>query len=72
MSIDQWLPLLVLQAAQVTVVALAAAAVARLVARQRPRLAHALWAVVLLKCVTPPLWSSPCGVLSWLPWPTPT
>ncbi|MCA9178858.1 MAG: M56 family metallopeptidase [Planctomycetales bacterium] len=69
MSIDQWLPLLVLQAAQVTVVALAAAAVARLVARQRPRLAHALWAVVLLKCVTPPLWSSPCGVLSWLPWP---
>jgi beta-lactamase regulating signal transducer with metallopeptidase domain len=38
----------------------------RLIARDRPHLAHALWLVVLLKCVTPPLWSSPSGVFCWL------
>ncbi|MCA9154336.1 MAG: hypothetical protein KDA38_06090, partial [Planctomycetales bacterium] len=35
-------------------------------ARQRPHLAMALWLVVLAKCITPPLWSSPSGVFCWL------
>lgn len=35
-------------------------------ARQRPHLAMALWLVVLAKCVTPPLWSSPSGVFCWI------
>lgn len=40
--------------------------ITRLFGRNRPHLAHALWLVVLLKCVTPPLWSSPSGVFTWL------
>ncbi len=40
--------------------------VARRWARNRPHLAYALWLVVLLKCVTPPLWASPTGVFCWL------
>ena len=34
--------------------------------RRRPHLAHALWMVVMLKCLTPPVVSSPTGVFSWL------
>ena len=52
--------------------ALAAALLALLVAavtfplrRRRPALVHALWLVVLLKLMTPPLWTLP------LTWPTP-
>lgn len=54
---------------QVWQVALLAAAVwlaTRLVARNRPHLAHGLWLVVLFKCVTPPFWSSPSGLFCWL------
>lgn len=51
---------------QVTAVILIVAALVRLFARQRPYLAHALWLVVLLKCITPPLLSSPSGVFCWL------
>ena len=36
-----------------------------LCARHRPHLAFALWLLVMLKCVTPPLWSSPTGVFCW-------
>ena len=34
--------------------------------RRYPHLAYVLWMIVLLKCVTPPVWSSPVGVFSWL------
>ncbi|MHC4401410.1 MAG: M56 family metallopeptidase, partial [Planctomycetota bacterium] len=34
--------------------------------RRRPHLAHGLWMLVLIKCLTPPLWSSPIGVFSWV------
>jgi beta-lactamase regulating signal transducer with metallopeptidase domain len=44
-----------------TLLALAAAAVARLA--RRPALAHGLWLLVLLKLLTPPLWQVP------VPWP---
>jgi beta-lactamase regulating signal transducer with metallopeptidase domain len=40
--------------------------VLRMVGRDRPHLACALWLVVLLKCVTPPLVSSPSGIFCWL------
>jgi bla regulator protein blaR1 len=50
---------------QVTAVALSAGLFNRLCCRQRPQLAHALWLVVLVKCLTPPLWSSPTSVFSW-------
>ena len=58
---------------QVTIVALFVAAVVRVTCRNRPHLAHTLWLLVLLKCVTPPLWSSEVSVFShvngrWDPW----
>lgn len=34
--------------------------------RLRPRLGHLLWCVVLIKCLVPPLVTSPCAPLSWL------
>jgi beta-lactamase regulating signal transducer with metallopeptidase domain/predicted esterase len=51
---------------QVTTVAAGVALVARLCCRHRPHLAHALWLLVLIKCVTPPLWSSPTSLFSWV------
>ena len=54
---------------QVTLLVLAVAVLVRLVARNRPHLAYVLWLVVLVKCVTPPLFASPSGVFCWLqPW----
>lgn len=50
---------------QVTAVALVVGALAWLVGRHRPHLAYLLWLLVLVKCLTPPLWSSPLGVFSW-------
>lgn len=54
------------QAWQVTVLATAVLVITRLCARNRPHLAYVLWLVVLIKCVTPPLWSSPSGAFTWL------
>ncbi|MHC4399394.1 MAG: M56 family metallopeptidase [Planctomycetota bacterium] len=51
---------------QVTLLIAAVALVTRLFARNRPHLAYVLWLLVLVKCVTPPVWSSPSGVFSWL------
>ena len=51
---------------QVTLLIVFVAAITRLSAKNRPHLAHVLWLVVLIKCVTPPLWSSPAGVFCWL------
>ncbi|MCH8047459.1 MAG: antirepressor regulating drug resistance protein, partial [Planctomycetes bacterium] len=50
---------------QVTVLALLVAAVVRLAGRHRPHLTYLLWLLVVIKCLTPPLWSSPAGVFSW-------
>lgn len=54
------------QLVQVTAVALMAGLLARLVGRRRPHLAYVLWLLVIVKCVTPPIWSSPTGVFSWV------
>ena len=53
------------QAWQVTVLILVVVVVTRLSARNRPHLAYVLWLVVLIKCVTPPFWSSPSGLFCW-------
>jgi beta-lactamase regulating signal transducer with metallopeptidase domain len=50
---------------QVTLVAMIAGGVARFVCRNSPRLAYALWMLIVVKALTPPLWSSPTGVFSW-------
>ena len=51
---------------QVTALIVGVAVLARTLARNRPHLAHVLWLVVLVKCVTPPLWTSPSGIFCWL------
>lgn len=50
---------------QTTLAALGVGLVVRLCCRRRPHLAYLLWIVVILKCVTPPIWSSPTGIFSW-------
>ena len=34
--------------------------------RLNPHLATLLWLVVLVKCITPPIWSSPSSLYSWM------
>ena len=51
---------------QVTALAAFVGVATRLFCRRRPHLAYMLWMLVLLKCLTPPLWSSPTGVFSWV------
>jgi beta-lactamase regulating signal transducer with metallopeptidase domain len=50
---------------QVTLVVAAAALVTHFACARRAHLAHLVWLMVLIKCLTPPLWSSPTGVFSW-------
>ena len=47
---------------QVTVLIVAVGLLVRVLCRRRPHLAYVLWMVVIVKCLTPPLWSSPTGV----------
>ena len=51
---------------QVTLLAIVVALLVRWLAKDRPHLAHVLWLLVLLKCITPPVWSSPGGLFCWL------
>jgi len=53
------------QVLQVTLVALVLAILVRLLCRRSPHLAYILLLVVVIKCLTPPLWSSPTSVFSW-------
>lgn len=50
---------------QVTVLAAAVGLIVKLSCRNRPHLAYVFWILVLLKCLTPPIWSSPTGIFSW-------
>ena len=50
---------------QVTMVALVIGMVVRLCCRDRPSLAYALWMLVVVKSIVPPIWSSPTGLFSW-------
>jgi hypothetical protein len=54
------------QLVQVTILIACIAVLVRCFARNRPHLAYCLWLIVLLKCVTPPIWSSPAGLFSRL------
>jgi bla regulator protein BlaR1 len=51
---------------QIAALAIFVALIVRLVAKNRPHLAHAMWMLVLIKCVTPPLWGHSLGVFSQL------
>lgn len=50
---------------QVTVLAAVVGVAVRFGCRCRPHLAYVLWMLVVLKCLAPPLWSSPAGLFSW-------
>lgn len=54
---------------QVTLLILIVGLLSRWLCRNRPHVTHALWVVVLLKALTPPIWSSPSGLFSWLQTP---
>ncbi|HEY4312916.1 MAG TPA: M56 family metallopeptidase [Pirellulales bacterium] len=50
---------------QTTIVALVIGLIVRICCRSRPRLAYALWMLVIVKSLVPPVWSSPVGIFSW-------
>jgi uncharacterized protein (TIGR03067 family) len=50
---------------QVTAVIVLVAVLARLARGSFPHLAYGLWMLAVIKCLTPPLWSSPTGVFCW-------
>lgn len=50
---------------QMTLVAGFVLLLTRTVTRRHAHLSYVLWLVVLVKCVTPPIWSSPVSALSW-------
>ncbi len=50
---------------QVTVVAAAAWILWKLFATNRPHLSHAIWLLVVLKCLTPPIFFSPTSPFCW-------
>ena len=58
------LTLLLTQTWQIAALAIIVAVVVKLAARNRPHLAHALWILVLIKCMTPPLWGHSLGIFS--------
>jgi beta-lactamase regulating signal transducer with metallopeptidase domain len=66
-NLDEITGLAWVQLWQVTVVAVLIGAVVRLCGRDRPRLAYALWMLVVVKSIVPPVWSSPTGLFSWVP-----
>ena len=62
----EFIPIAIVQLWQVTLLILVVAVLSRWFSRRRPHLSHLLWLVVLIKCVTPPLWASPGGVFCWI------
>jgi beta-lactamase regulating signal transducer with metallopeptidase domain len=63
---SEFIPIALAQLWQVTLLILVVAMLSRWLSPRRPHLSHLLWLVVLIKCVTPPLWASPGGVFCWL------
>ena len=54
------------QCAQIGVLFVGVWCCARWLLANRPYLSHGLWVLLLIKCVTPPVWSSEVGVFSWV------
>lgn len=64
---DRLFVLLIVQFWQVVVVFAVVYLLNRWLAKDRPHWAHALWVLVLVKCITPPIWSSPASPFYWAP-----
>jgi beta-lactamase regulating signal transducer with metallopeptidase domain/protocatechuate 3,4-dioxygenase beta subunit len=63
---NEWISLAWSQVWQVTALAAVVGVVARIACRKHPHITYVLWMLVVFKCLTPPLWSSPTGVFSWI------
>ncbi|QDT73279.1 Methicillin resistance mecR1 protein [Lacipirellula limnantheis] len=61
-SIIDWA---IVQLAQLTLLIALVALLDRLLWRRLPSVTFLIWVLVLLKALTPPLWSSPVGIFSW-------
>lgn len=59
--------LLLNQCWQLVAVGLAVLVAVKCIGQTRPHLAHALWSIVLLKAITPPIMSASWSPFSWLP-----
>ncbi len=66
MGSSQLLELLFTQTWQVTAVIAVVWGLVKLFGKNEPYLAHTLWALVLIKCLTPPVWYSPLSAFAWL------
>jgi beta-lactamase regulating signal transducer with metallopeptidase domain len=66
MTTQAFFDLAVRQLVQVSILIVAAGILTRVLCRRRPHLAYIFWILVLIKSLTPPLWSSPIGVFSWV------
>lgn len=64
MRSSELLELLFTQTWQVTAVIAVVWTIVRLFGKNEPYLAHSLWGLVLIKCLTPPLWYSPTSAFS--------
>ena len=67
LDFDQFASLAWCQFWQVTLVAILVGAGVFFLCRRRSHLAHVLWLLVILKCLTPPVLCSPTGVFCWVP-----
>ncbi len=68
MTTDHVLSFVIAQTWQVAVLAGIVWLVVRYATRERSHVSHMLWTLVLIKCLTPPIWSSPVGLFSrWSP-----
>src|SRR5262249_38683580 len=63
---DELFRVAAVQTWQLAAVVLVIGTIVRFIARNRPYLAHLLWMLVIAKCLTPPVWSSPSGLFCWL------
>ena len=60
------LEVVITQAWQIGLLAAIVAIVTGMFARNRPHLAHAMWMLVLIKCIIPPVWGHSLGFFSQL------
>jgi hypothetical protein len=64
MNSEELIPVLLHQMWQIVALTFIVWVLVRLIGRNRPHLAHGLWLIVVLKCVTPPIWGHSLGVFS--------
>lgn len=63
---DDLFPMFMTQLWQVTLLAIFVWIVTKTCCKRRPHLGHALWLLVLIKCVVPPVFGSSASIYSWL------